>query len=347
MTATSRFARLMCIVIAALGVGQLQAHAQAPPEADVVRLDLDDSASVWQVYLEGKPKFELKPATEPSLDGASLRCSITGGEPFSNVHCYRNLPADPAAADFHLATSFWFAPGTTCANAGRVPSVVQAIEFSAAKWDGGRRYEWAMQWQNVGRGAPQWRYWDPSRPAKQRWVALASRLAQCLEGNRWHHFTLDGAIEGKAVRYQRFSIDGRTYLLNILVPASDEPAVSDKLAVAVQLDGNARQTPYDVFVDQVHLLAQPAAPGGAACANARLALTPEGPLGRQARVAWSPSGCVMVLQVYQGGQLIREHAQALSGAVNFGDAPPGRTEVKIWPPGATEPAHAVFVELKQ
>jgi hypothetical protein len=221
-----------------------------PPSSQVY--DLDHDAEDWGVYCEGAPVWNKRNVPSPSLDGKSLQCSIVGGAPYSNVHCYRNLLPEPSADVFTLTMSFWFSPTTTCNNQGK-PSVIQALEFTMNKWQQDKRYEWALQWQNVGTGAPQWRYWDG-----QAWIPPSPPLTQCLEANQPYTLTLEGAIVGGQVHYQRFAVDGEQYPLDLTVPPVSTPGESDRLAIAVQLDGNATQSPYDVFVDHVHFLREPA-----------------------------------------------------------------------------------------
>ena len=120
-------------------------------------------------------------------------------------------------------------------------------------WRQGERYEWALQWQNVGTGAPQWRYWDPSRPAAERWVALATPIAQQLSADEFHSLTIRGEIRNGNSRYRSFSVDGAKYPLDLEVPPDPAAGTPDKLAVAVQLDGNAHVSAYDVYLDRVAL----------------------------------------------------------------------------------------------
>lgn len=140
--------------------------------------DLDEEAEDWGIFCEkspttgGFPTWSLTNVATPSLDGKSLRCSITGGAPYANVHCYRNLQPEPEASVFKLTVPFYFTPTTTCNNEGS-DSIVQALEFSMSKWHQTQRYEFALQWLNVGNGAPQWRYWDPHRAEAERWVPLS------------------------------------------------------------------------------------------------------------------------------------------------------------------------------
>jgi hypothetical protein len=239
-----------------------QGPATATPSSDVVNLDTD--ADHWGIFCEGAPAGLKAQAATPSVDGISLHCAITGGAPYSNVHCYRNLVADPFANKFELEMLFWFSP-TTCNNQG-APSVVQALEFTMSKWQQGKRYEFALQWQNVGEGGPQWRYWDPNRPEADRWVSFNPPLTQCLQGGfaseQIQPFALRGEIVDDQVHYTRFTIsngnvDAESHILDITVAPASAPSESDRLALAVQLDGNAQETPYDFYLDRVHFFRNP------------------------------------------------------------------------------------------
>jgi hypothetical protein len=214
--------------------------------------NLDSDVANWGTYCEKTPTVRLENVTTPSIDGTSLRCTLTGGAPYSNVHCYRNLLPEPATSVFTLSLSFWFSPTTTLADSNGA-SVVQAIEFSLSKWHQSQRYEFALQWKNVGDGAPQWRYWDPHMP--EPWISLG--IPGALERGVWHALTLEGVILNGQVYYTQFSIDQHSHRIDRAVapfPASGEP---DRLAVAVQLDGNAKLDPYDTFIDRVNFLREP------------------------------------------------------------------------------------------
>jgi len=216
---------------------------------------LEEDASQWDVYTDGAgiPTWMIANVTTPSEDGYSLKCSITGGHPYSNVHCYRNLPAAPTSTHFVLNMSFYYQPVSTFNNSGG-DSIVQALEFTMNKWDQGLRYEWALQWVNVDTGAPKWRYWDPSQTPK--WVDIG--ITGSISGEQWHTIILEGEILNDKVHYLRFILDMQTYDLNIpLIPPASTPGELDRLAVAVQLDGNYLETPYDIFIDQVSLSSTP------------------------------------------------------------------------------------------
>jgi hypothetical protein len=224
--------------------------------------DLDEDVADWGTFCEGSPTWAKENVTTPSIDGRALRCSITGGAPYSNVHCYRNLLSEPLARTFALTVSFMFTPTTTCNNQ-RSPSVIQALEFSTSKWYRSKRYELALQWQNVeespGDGAPQWRYWDPHRLETNRWVPISPTFTQCLGSGQWYTLKLEGEIVDGQVHYQSFCIDTQCHSFDITIPPDDAPNELDRLAVAVQLDGNFEEAPYDVFIDLVNFVRKPAA----------------------------------------------------------------------------------------
>jgi hypothetical protein len=209
--------------------------------------DLDHAAADWGVYCEGAPAWRKQNAATPSLDGTALECSITGGAPYSNVHCYRNLRSEPASAVFTLNLAFWFSPTAACPGDS---CPVQALEFTMNKWYQQTRWEFALQWQNVGPGAPQWRYWDP----RQQWVAFSPPIIPNPAAGQWHTFRLDGEILDGQAHYTRFALDQETYPLDLTVPPAAAPGEADRLAAAVQLDGNYAATPYSLYIDRVSFI---------------------------------------------------------------------------------------------
>jgi hypothetical protein len=242
-----RFVCLLCRILAFLILAIFITGCEHNgTDLSVVFRDIDQEAGTWDGYEEGTPSWILENVTTPALDGTSLRCGLTGGAPYSNIHCYKNLSIDAPPQSFCFDLLFWFEPQTTYNNQG-APSIVQALEFSTSAWWQGVRYELALQWQNVGHGAPQWHYWD----GQQQWVSTG--IAETLEAGQWHAFTVEGEIIDGAIFYTRFILDRQQHALSYVVPpviALNEP---DRLAVAVQLDGNATNTPYDLFIESVNL----------------------------------------------------------------------------------------------
>lgn len=232
----------------------VEAVDEAPDESEnnqavavIPSTNLEEDASQWGGYEEGQPSWVIETSTEHSPTGSALNCGLTGGEPYSNIHCYRNLPADPDAKYFSMALDF-FMPDTTFNNVG-APSLVQALEFTMNQWQDELRYEWALQWMNVGSNGPQWRYWDANQPDDERWVPLS--IQQELAINTWHNLKLEGEVRNGQVYYRYFVINDQRHELNITLDADSTPGNPNLLAVAVQADGNGSQDAYDLLIDNV------------------------------------------------------------------------------------------------
>lgn len=219
----------------------------------VVLTDLDERTD-WRACQdtpsgchEGVAACMVDRVSAPVYAGpSSIRCRLTGGVAYANCHCYLNLPPSPEATRFELHLRFRYTPSSTFNNAGS-PSVVQAIEATVSKWLQGRRWETAWQWENVGgAGAPQIKYWRPGQ-----WVATGRSAS--LNSDQWYTLIIRGEIVDSQVHYTEFVLDGVTQPLDVTVPSAATPGELDRLAVAVQLDGNALGTPYDVYFDDVIL----------------------------------------------------------------------------------------------
>lgn len=230
-------------------------HRSPLKEKTADSLNLEDDADYWGIYCEGTPEWILENVTGSSPEDTLLHCGIKGGDiSYSNVHCYRNLPTNAEADSFYLSLNFWF--DKTSHN--NDTSIVQSLEFTMNKWQDKKRYEFALQWQNVGIGAPQWRYWDPHQPHDTlKWVSL--NIHESLKGDTLHSLIMRGEItEDKKVHYLDFIIDGKKHRLDHLFCdfVSEIKDTTDRLAVAFQLDGNEHKSPYNAFVDSVCFFAR-------------------------------------------------------------------------------------------
>ena len=191
-----------------------------------------------QGYSDGK----LEKATMPGAkDQNLLKVSLLSGQPYAGIHAYRDLPPNNKASAFHMHIRFYFPDKKS----------IQALEFTMNKWSQNQRWEWALQWQVVPDGssfqgkAETWRVWDGAH-----WQDI--EVQQTLSAAAWHTLDLYGIIENGHVRYQTFRSDGR--IVNIqhyTFPLINSPG--EKLAVGVQLDGNAYQNPYPLYLDDVSL----------------------------------------------------------------------------------------------
>jgi hypothetical protein len=236
----------------------------APVPPDAQRVGLDHDADRWGVFCDqSEPDWAIGNTAVPSLDGRSLSCQLLGGPTgYARVHCYRDILPAPDAYRFTLKLAFQFrlpsGGADTCANAG-APSAVQALEFTTSTWIGSLRYELAVQWENVASSGSstgrQWRWWDP-HPAPGVWRPFQPALDACLDANRWYDLELRGHLARGGVRYDSLTVDGTLHPMGYTADPAGQPG--DKLAVAVQLDGNHSTSPYTLVVDRLDLSALPA-----------------------------------------------------------------------------------------
>jgi hypothetical protein len=205
--------------------------------------DLDDDASQWGIYQDGGTvDGALSSTTTPSLDGSALLVALQGGQPYTGLHAYRNLPqVNPLASQFTLTLSFQFTS----------LSSIQALEFTMNTWVKDVRWEWAVQWEHIGDGSsqqgtpPTWRLWTGTS-----WQDIG--LVQSLTAGSWHHLRLVDSIEAGHVQYLSFQCDDQvTALSPAFLPVLSS---GDKLAVGAQLDGDFQQDPYQMTMENVALL---------------------------------------------------------------------------------------------
>lgn len=204
---------------------------------------LQADVSQWGIFHDqGYSDGKLESATMPGADDQKLlKVSLLTGQPYAGIHAYRDLPPSNNASVFHMQLRFYFPDKKS----------IQALEFTMNKWSQNQRWEWALQWQAVPDGssfqgkAETWRVWDGAH-----WQNI--KVQQTLSASAWHTLDLYGTIVNGQVHYQTFRCDNRIVNLQQytfpLVSSSGE-----KLAVGVQLDGNAYQHSYPLYLDAVSL----------------------------------------------------------------------------------------------
>ena len=267
MTLTTRIGILLTLLIPVMALTVLSTGAKnnqnnrerkaqpilttaIPPETTDVIVEtelkkLEEAADQWGGYEEGQPKWELDTWAPANAIDSALRCGLSGGEPYSNIHCYRNLGAAPNATTFELTMRFWYSPTATTLTPA--DEVAQALEFTMNKWENNNRYEIALQWMNIGSNVSEWRFWDPYQD--EPWVEL--QIPGEIALGEWHTLTLQGDFIDDYAYYRSFSLDGVQHELGISVPTAHYPDWVDFTAIAVQADGNYAQDAYDLVIDEV------------------------------------------------------------------------------------------------
>lgn len=241
---------LLVLCVALRGPGQAFADSAAGLEAN---------AAAWGIYIDTPGQVAggtVANVAAPGPGGTALQVALNGcrGETatqraldprcaYTGLHAYTTLPVTPLTSTVTLSVD-WYMDTPTLAP-------VQAVEFSLSTWLGGRRWEWALQWEHVGDGTarqgtlPAWRLWDGSR-----WQDIG--ITQPLATGTWHHLALQGEVQAGQVHYLRFSSDGHLYPLGQL-HAPTAGGGSDRTTIALQVDGNYEQDPYACDLQHVTL----------------------------------------------------------------------------------------------
>lgn len=142
---------------------------------------------------------------------------------------------DSSATRYQVNYDFYFPDRTP----------ILALEFCMHNYFGGKCYQWAMQWENIGGGAPQWRLWNGSN-----WQAVGVSASN-INARTWYTLTIDGDIAGGQVHYKDFIVAGTEYSLS-QYSFDPTPESGSGLVAAVQLNGNSGATPYQAYVDNAH-----------------------------------------------------------------------------------------------
>jgi hypothetical protein len=161
--------------------------------------------------------------TEPSRDGSSAQFHIAGPKGYSNALWWETLNPDPALTHFNY--DLWFYVDH--------PEVSQALEFDVNQSFNGTRYTWGSECNFKGTG--KWDVWDPQAG---KWVPSQVDCPE-FSANAWHHLLWQLERVNGQVHYISLTVDNQVFPVNI--------------DVAFQMDGDANQTPYNVWLDQVTL----------------------------------------------------------------------------------------------
>jgi hypothetical protein len=176
----------------------------------------------------------------------ALQISLLGGTQYTGFQAYRILPPNNNAHTFELCLSFYFT--------GVTP--IQALAFSIQKWAKSVKWEWAIQWQNIGDGTPQqgtppnWRIWTGSG----MWHDT-QKPQQVLSTGHWYKLDLVGKVVNGKVQYGGNStFDSAPLNLgqDQFDPVSPKYYVVDQVVVSVELNGNSQEDPYDVYIDNIN-----------------------------------------------------------------------------------------------
>lgn len=174
--------------------------------------------------------------TSPATDGDSSEFTISGPTGYSNALWWNSFP--PNSNVTHFTYDLWFYVDR--------PQVSQALEFDVNQSFGGIRYTWGSECNF--NGTHKWDIWDP---AGFKWVPTGV-ACRPFSPNAWHHLVWQLERANHQVHYISLTVDNQQSSVDIYKDPQTNWNFED-INVAFQLDGDSRQDPYNVWLDQVSL----------------------------------------------------------------------------------------------
>ena len=184
----------------------------------------------------------------PSTSGASTKYTIGGNGPYWDVLFNNHLIGDlssqgmpdsnrtlvPTLHNFTYDVYFFGA------NLG----AAEALEFDLNQFFGGMGFIWGHECRIAG--GNEWDVWDN---ANGKWVPTG--ISCNPNNNAWNHLTIQvQRTSNNQLLYQSITLNGATHTLNRYYNPGKTPGWYG-VTVNYQMDGNSKQTPYEVFLDQL------------------------------------------------------------------------------------------------
>jgi len=174
--------------------------------------------------------------TEPSLSGSSSKFTLGGKTHYSNALWWKSFGADSTPTHFVYDLYFYM----------QDPNAPEALEFDINQSFNGVRYTWGTEcsYRNTG-------YWDIWNPQTEAWETTTV-ACPAVSANTWHHLTWQVERVNGQVHYISVTLDGNVGTVDKYYNPQAHYGGSD-VNVAFQMDGDYRQDPYDVWLDNVSL----------------------------------------------------------------------------------------------
>jgi hypothetical protein len=174
----------------------------------------------------------------PSLDGSAARFSLSGSQPYSNELYW--FPLGGGNHVSHFTYDLWL-----YIDQGDAP---QSLEFDVNQAFGGTRWTWGTQCDFNQTHA--WNIWDPLHEV---WVPIPVPCNQ-FASNTWIHLVWSLERVGNQVHYISVSVADQNFTVDTYFTAQPK-WYQEEINIAFQMDGNFKQQPYNVWLDEVNLLA--------------------------------------------------------------------------------------------
>jgi hypothetical protein len=211
----------------------------------------------WRGWGELAPAYEICSDCSPKVNwsmsqsGSSTKFHIGGTVPYSDVlwslpvigqGSTQGLPDSketlvPATKNFTYDTYF-FSPTIEAS---------QVLEFDVSQYFQGLSFIWGQQCRIAG--GHEWDIWDN---LNHKWVHTGISCKPL--NNAWNHLVIQmQRTNDNHLLYQSITLNGVTHVLNKYDSPDSVPSGWHGITVKFQMDGNYKQTPYDVTLDKLHL----------------------------------------------------------------------------------------------
>jgi hypothetical protein len=121
----------------------------------------------------------------------------------------------------------------------------QALEFDINQFFNNMGFTWGHECRVAG--GNEWDIWDNTAG---KWLSTGIPCYPIENG--WNHLTLQVArTSNNQLLYQSITFNGQTHVLNWTYAPFSAPGWYG-VTVNYQMDGNSRQSPYTVYVDQLN-----------------------------------------------------------------------------------------------
>ena len=175
--------------------------------------------------------------SSPAMDGQSAQFSLGGPTPYSNMLYFNAIAGGNNVSHFTYDLYFYIDN----------PNAAQALEFDINQTFGGNRWVWGSECNFNGSG--KWDIWNDLTGWQPTSIACTP-----FPANTWIHLVWSVERVGNQVHYISLTVGDQTYNVDTYYP--NQPTWTlEEIDVAFQMDGNYKQEPYNVWLDQVKLTA--------------------------------------------------------------------------------------------
>jgi hypothetical protein len=174
----------------------------------------------------------------PSLSGKSSLFKLGGATQYSNALWWKSFGPNSGPKHFVYDLYFYL----------QDPNAPEALEFDVNQSMDGTRYTWGTECSYRDSG-----HWDIWNPATEGWETTSVPCPP-VSANTWHHLTWQIERANGQVHYISVTLDGNVATVDKYYNPQTGWQGTD-VNVAFQMDGDYRQDPYSVWLDNVSLSA--------------------------------------------------------------------------------------------